>query len=271
MPILEEALAHPSQSPARDSAPITPHADGPQHDAERPSVLSPHGVGGSQASITEASTAADHALAQRERTFANDLTALASRLQGLSRKLLRDSTAAEDLVQETLLRAWRARDRFETGTNMRAWVFTILRNVHLSSIRRQRWVGEWSDKLEYTLASGEQQSVAVALKDVVALTNRLPLEQRAALELVGFEQLSYEEASAKIGIPIGTIKSRVARARATLAAMINGEGLPLAKPKASLARAVEDRPRVATASEPRASIAALWRIAKANGQPFLIG
>ncbi|MCC2978035.1 sigma-70 family RNA polymerase sigma factor [Sphingomonas sp. PL-96] len=203
-----------------------------------------------------------------ERAFARDLVDVTPRLQSFARKLTRDAAAAEDLVQEALLRAWRARNQFQPGTSLRAWVGTILRNVHISSMRRQRWVGEWTDELERTLSSGEQQSSTIALKEVVALTRRLPPEQRAALQLIGVERLSYEEASARAGIPIGTIKSRVARARVALTSMIEGAALPPlpAAPAAEIEIKANTPPL-----DPRAAIVARWRAAKTSGQPFLIG
>lgn len=134
---------------------------------------------------------------------------------------------ADDLVQETLLKAWAARDRFEPGSNMRAWTFIILRNAYLTEMRRNRFRGDYDqDYAERTLVEPAGQEGPVHLADLHRALLTLPAERREALLLVGAGGFSYEEAAEICGCAVGTIKSRVGRARATLTAMLEEGGLP---------------------------------------------
>ena len=129
---------------------------------------------------------------------------------------------SDDLVQETMLKAWRARDRFHAGTNFRAWCFTILRNHFCSLARRNRFHGEWDDlQAERILAAPANQDVRVQLSDALRALQQLPTVQREAVILVGAGGHSYEEAAQICGVAIGTIKSRVARGRTALKAIID--------------------------------------------------
>ncbi len=128
---------------------------------------------------------------------------------------------ADDLVQDTLLKAWSNADKFETGTNIRAWLFTILRNTYFTMYRRQgREVqdvdGVYSEKLS---VDGGQES-ALDLADFRAALAKLPEDQREVLILVGASGLSYEEAAEICGVAVGTIKSRMNRARGRLAQLL---------------------------------------------------
>ena len=141
------------------------------------------------------------------------LVAVVPALRRFAVSLARDPTAADDLVQDTLLRAWRARARFEPGTNFEAWTFTILRNAFYSSQRKRHEVQD--DDGEYTarLTTPPEQAGHLDLQDVRAALDRLAPVMREALTLVAIENLSYEEAAAIIGCQLGTVKSRVWRAR----------------------------------------------------------
>jgi RNA polymerase sigma factor (sigma-70 family) len=157
-------------------------------------------------------------------SFGASLEAMMPGLRGFARKLCRDADFAEDLVQDAVLRAWRARDSFVEGTNFRAWTFTILRNAFLSETRR--------DRLRTTVPLGEEaamssvpatQEAAIHLSDLSKVLDTLPFERRQAVMLVAVEGLSYEEAAVRCDCPIGTIKSRVARARATISEQLMAE------------------------------------------------
>lgn len=134
--------------------------------------------------------------------------------------LARDPTAADDLVQDTLLRAWRSRARFEQGTNFEAWIFTILRNLFYSSQRKRREVQDEDGSRTAQLASLPDQAGHLDLQDVRAALDRLLPTMREALILVAVENLSCEEAAAVMSCQVGTVKSRVWRAREQLARML---------------------------------------------------
>jgi len=141
----------------------------------------------------------------------------------LARSLCGGTALADDLTQEALIKAWASRDSFTPGTNMRAWLCTILRNVFYSHIRRhareiQDVEGVHAGKL---VAQPEQQG-HVELQDLAEAMQRLPEDQREALMLVAAAGFSYEEAADICGCAVGTIKSRVSRARQTLLQMFEG-------------------------------------------------
>jgi RNA polymerase sigma-70 factor, ECF subfamily len=128
---------------------------------------------------------------------------------------------ADDLVQETLLKAWNNIDDFEEGTNLRAWLFTILRNTYFSECRRRRREVEDRDgtkALDLAVHPGQQGHLD--MEDFRAALNQLPPDQREALVLVGAAGFSYEEAAAISQCAVGTIKSRVNRARVKLTDML---------------------------------------------------
>ena len=118
-----------------------------------------------------------------------------------------------------MLRAWRGRAGFTPGTNMEAWLFRILRNQHFSRIRKvKRAIEEDLEFSSWRLAGHDDPSAGVLINDLRQAMNRLPPEQREALVLVGAAGWSYEEAAAYVECPVGTMKSRVFRARRALAA-----------------------------------------------------
>lgn len=125
---------------------------------------------------------------------------------------------ADDLVQETLLRAWAHLDSFQPGTNMPAWLFTILRNLFRSEYRkRHREVEDADGKYSARLAQMPEQTGHIEFGEFRAALEELHPDQREALILVGASGFSYEEAAHICGCAVGTIKSRVNRARARLA------------------------------------------------------
>jgi RNA polymerase sigma-70 factor, ECF subfamily len=131
---------------------------------------------------------------------------------------------ADDLVQETLVRAIAHIDSFQPGTNMSAWLFTILRNLFRSEYRKRRREVEDGDGVyAQTLKSPAEQPGRVELREFGAALATLPADQRVALTLVGALGFSYEEAAAICECAVGTIKSRVNRARIRLAALLSIE------------------------------------------------
>lgn len=121
---------------------------------------------------------------------------------------------ADDLVQETLIRAWANRTRFTPGSNFTAWTFTILRNQFYSEIRKaKREVEDGDGAYAATLLAAPDQEHAVTLGSVMNVIGTLPAAQRQALLLVGAEGFTYEEAAVRLGCQVGTVKSRASRAR----------------------------------------------------------
>lgn len=129
---------------------------------------------------------------------------------------------ADDLVQEALMKAWANIDMFEVGTNMRAWLFTILRNVYYSEFRKKRREVEDADgKMAAQLASHPEQFGHLDMADFRDALNELAPDQREALILVGASGFSYDEAAEICDCAVGTVKSRVNRARARLAELLS--------------------------------------------------
>ncbi len=159
--------------------------------------------------------------------FKRELAAVIPHLRAFGRSLSGSRDLADDLVQETLLKAWAARNRFQAGTNMRAWTFIILRNHYLSQMRRSRFRGEWDDvTADRLLAAPASQDKHVELSDMQRALLQLPQPQREALILVGAGGFAYEEAAEICGVAVGTIKSRVARGRAALEQILESGSLP---------------------------------------------
>ncbi len=162
-----------------------------------------------------------------DEAFRAELAAIIPHLRAFGRSLSGSREAADDLVQETMLKAWAARDRFQAGTSMRAWTFIILRNQFLSEMRRNRFRGEWDDAVaDRVLSAPAAQDKQVELADLHRAMSQLPPAQREALILVGAGGFAYEEAAEICGVAVGTIKSRVARARTALEKMLSGGDMP---------------------------------------------
>jgi RNA polymerase sigma-70 factor (ECF subfamily) len=142
-------------------------------------------------------------------------------LRAFAFSLCRDAHLADDLVQETLVKAWQKRESFEEGTNLKAWLFTILRNNYFSDLRKKNHllVEANGDCIE-RLSAPPAQSEHLDLQDFAAALGRLDSAQREALILVGAEGFSYEQAAQICGCAVGTIKSRVHRARHRLANLL---------------------------------------------------
>ena len=159
--------------------------------------------------------------------FKAQLAQVIPHLRAFGRSLSGSRDLADDLVQETLLKAWAARKRFQAGTNMRAWTFIILRNLYLSQMRRSRFKGEWDDLVaDRLLAAPASQDRHVELSDMQRALLHLPQPQREALILVGAGGFAYEEAADICQVAVGTIKSRVARGRVALENILSEGQLP---------------------------------------------
>jgi RNA polymerase sigma-70 factor, ECF subfamily len=150
------------------------------------------------------------------------LLELIPNLRAFAVSLCGDIERADDLVQETLLKAWNHLDSFEEGTNLRAWLFTILRNTYFSECRRRRREVEDRDGTKAAdLSVHPEQPGHLDMQDFRRALDGLPIDQREALVLVGAAGFSYEEAAQISGCAVGTIKSRVNRARSKLTELLS--------------------------------------------------
>jgi RNA polymerase sigma-70 factor (ECF subfamily) len=159
-----------------------------------------------------------------DRAFQTDLIALIPQMRAFARSLCRNFAHADDLAQEAVAKAWASRASFTPGTNMKAWTFMILRNQFYSEKRRS-WRSTQLDPetAERTLVAVDNPTGALELDELRRAMAMLPDDQREALVLIGAGGLSYEEAAEVCGAAVGTIKSRVSRARDRLA-LIYAEG-----------------------------------------------
>jgi RNA polymerase sigma-70 factor (ECF subfamily) len=163
--------------------------------------------------------------AGRDTAFRDELVALIPQLRAFARTLCGDPTMADDLAQDAMLKAWNARGSFEMGTNMKAWTFMILRNQFYSE-RRRSWRQSQLDQetAERTLVAVDDPESPVALDELRQGLAMLPAEQREALVLVGAGGFAYEEAAAICDCAVGTVKSRVSRARRALQTVLESGG-----------------------------------------------
>ncbi|WP_230293941.1 sigma-70 family RNA polymerase sigma factor [Croceicoccus sp. Ery5] len=165
--------------------------------------------------------------AERAREFKRELTEVIPHLRAFARGLCGRPDLADDLVQEALMKAWAAQERFQPGTSMRAWTFVILRNAYLTDMRRNRFRADYDETVaERILTAPAGQEGPLHLSDMHRALLTLPPERREALLLVGAGGFSYEEAAEICGCAVGTIKSRVGRARAALNAMLDDGDIP---------------------------------------------
>jgi len=153
--------------------------------------------------------------------FRDQLVTLIPHLRAFARTLTGDATAADDLAQDAMMKAWDARASYQMGTNMKAWTFMILRNQFYSDKRRS-WRQTQLDQeaAERTLVAVDDPEAPLALDELRLALATLPEEQREALVLVGAGGFAYEEAAAICNCAVGTVKSRVSRARRALAALL---------------------------------------------------
>ncbi|MGX7708570.1 sigma-70 family RNA polymerase sigma factor [Methylobacterium sp. Gmos1] len=170
------------------------------------------------ARLAEALAGLDTAAAE---AFRRDLVEEVPRLRRRAVTLCNDRTRADDLVQETLLKAWAAQDRFVPGTHLSAWLYTILRNSFYSDHqKRAREVGDPDGVFAASLVSLPAQQSTLDLHDLQAALDRLVPDQREALLLSAVHDLSYEDIATAMECRVGTVKSRINRARARLAELL---------------------------------------------------
>lgn len=145
-------------------------------------------------------------------------------LRAWAHSLCHNRDLADDLIQETLAKAWANRDAFALGTSMRAWLYTILRNTYYNLLRqKRREIPDVDGKYAEGMTAPPSQQARLELQEVAQALHRLPLKQREVLVLIGASGLSYEEAAMICGCSIGTIKSRLSRARQAMMQMLEGQ------------------------------------------------
>ena len=146
-------------------------------------------------------------------------------LRAFANSLCKDPDYADDLVQQTLLKAWKGRHSFHEGSNLKAWLFAILRNTFLTELRKRKYETEDPDEeLQGSLTSRGGQQAHMDMLDFERALAKLPQEQREVLILVGAEGVSYDDAALICGCAIGTIKSRMNRAREKLCELMEVGG-----------------------------------------------
>jgi RNA polymerase sigma-70 factor (ECF subfamily) len=141
------------------------------------------------------------------------LAAEIPKLRRYARALSRNIQTADDLVQDCLERAWRKAHRWEAGTDLRAWLFTVMHNVYINGLRRKRPETEPMEHTDYEDPRPHAADAGLQLRDLEQGLTRLSPEQREVLLLVCLEEMSYEQVAAVTGAPVGTVMSRLHRAR----------------------------------------------------------
>ena len=165
-------------------------------------------------------------------TFSDGLARVAPHLRAFAISLSGNRSEADDLVQETLLRAWKAQASLKDPRALKSWTFTILRNLFLEQKRKSRWEVEDVDgEFAANEATSPNQLARLHLDDVQNALQTLKPEFREVLILVGAEGISYEDAAAIAGVEVGTIKSRLSRARSQLASALGDEAKPPQPPR----------------------------------------
>ena len=154
-----------------------------------------------------------------------DLIAALPRLRRYARVLTGDANRADDLVQDTLARAWEKRQLWRAGSDLRAWLFTIMHNVFVNQARRRRYEIELAMDELPAVAVRATQGEQLELQDVDRVLRSLSAEQREVVLLVAVEQLTYEEVSGALDIPIGTVMSRLSRARERMRQLLGGQAV----------------------------------------------
>lgn len=152
----------------------------------------------------------------------NALLASVPRLRRYARALVGERAAADDLVQDTVERGWAQLASLRPGSDVRAWLFAIMHNVRIDQVRRGALSTVPLDDDTPMPAMAERATAGIALREMDAALRLLGEEQRAILLMVGLEEMRYEEVAQALGIPIGTVMSRLARAREKLRILMDG-------------------------------------------------
>ncbi len=178
----------------------------------------------------------------QDSTLRDDLVAAIPNMRAFAISLCGNRDRADDLVQEALVKAWNHLESFEQGTNLKAWLFTILRNAYFSELRKtKREIADSEGQLAAKLSVPAEQQGHLDLVDLSRALSKLPPDQREALILVGAEGFSYEDAANISGCAVGTVKSRVNRARSRLNELMTT--VPGEKPGAAEADKSQEPPR----------------------------
>lgn len=151
------------------------------------------------------------------------------RLRRYARALVGSATRADDLVQDTLERAWGRRQLWRRGSDLRAWLFTIMHNVYVNQVRQsagERDLTPLDDGAPEPAACAQPED-GLALRDLAATLEKLSSDQREVMLLVGLEQMRYEEAAEVLGVPLGTVMSRLSRGRERLRALMSSQVSPV--------------------------------------------
>ena len=152
------------------------------------------------------------------------------RLRRYARALLGDRAAADDLVQDTLERAWSRIRQWQAGSDLRAWLFSIMHNLRVDQMRRLTVPTHSIDEDDFEVPTRSTQTDELELRDIESALRQLPDEQREVLLLVALEDMNYADIAATLGIPVGTVMSRLSRGRERLRLVMDGQA-PVARLK----------------------------------------
>lgn len=153
------------------------------------------------------------------------LIACIPRLRRYARALIGDRTGADDLVQDTMERGWKRLSSWRRGSDMRAWLFSIMHNLYIDQVRRPSVPTDVLDDETPMPEVHAAHDDSLHMRDLESALNALPAEQREILLLVALEEMSYDEVAATLGLPIGTVMSRLSRARQKLRAQMEGRSV----------------------------------------------
>lgn len=148
------------------------------------------------------------------------------RLRRYARALTGDRMSADDLVQDTLERAWNKLHLWQRGSDMRAWMFSIMHNTFINHIRKKQLVTTSLDDEALDVSTSATQEHYLEMRDLTSAIGKLPYEYREVILLIGLEQMQYEEVAQVLDIPLGTVMSRLSRGRERLRAIMAGENAP---------------------------------------------
>ena len=151
-------------------------------------------------------------------------------LRRYARALVNGADVADDLVQDALERAWARRDQWDTRREIKPWLFTVLHNVYVNDVRRYKRMPSMVDypELENVAAASSDEPMELTITDLQRALDEISEEHREVLLLVGLEQFSYKEAAEVLGVPLGTVMSRLTRARKRLRELMTDPTMPMA-------------------------------------------
>ena len=153
----------------------------------------------------------------------SELLAVIPHLRRYARAMLADRTAADDLVQDTLERAWSRFSQWQTGSDLRAWMFGIMHNLRVDQLRRPALPTRSIEEEDLEMPTRATQTDQLAVMDIATALQQLPADQREILLLVALEEMPYAEIAITLGIPIGTVMSRLSRGRERLRLIMDGQ------------------------------------------------